>query len=253
MIETKTYIYGKHAVAEALQHAPHIINHLYVSELSSDSNLREMARKNNVSMTEYRRGGMPKALEKEVGEDAAHQGIVANISPQKLMKPFKEFAQNLEATPDTLIALLGEVQDPQNVGAIIRSAAAFGAAAVLIPEHDQAQLSGAVIKVSAGMAFRMPLISVPNTNHALRELKYKGFWVYGLEEDGRQRLSKEIFDRATVFVLGNEAEGIRQKTRELCDIMLSIPMDPRCESLNVAASAAVTLYAWSAQHPPKIS
>ena len=144
---------------------------------------------------------------------------------------------------------MGELQDPHNVGAIIRSAAAFGVSGVLMPEHNQAPITGAVVKVSAGMAFRIPLVRIGNINTVIRDLKERGFWVYGLDGEAKTSIVDESFDAPTVFILGNESKGIREKTAELCDVMLSIPMHPQCESMNVASSTSVALYAWSAKHP----
>jgi 23S rRNA (guanosine2251-2'-O)-methyltransferase len=98
----------------------------------------------------------------------------------------------------------------------------------------------------------VPLVAIGNVNEALRTLKEKGFWIYGLAMEGNP-LPKEIFDAPAAFVLGNEGAGIREKTLETCDIALSIPMHPRCESLNVAVSAGVVFNAWSGQHPQALS
>ena len=102
------------------------------------------------------------------------------------------------------------------------------------------------------MAFRVPLVSIGNINQTVRDLKDAGFTIYGLAGEGAESINKATFDSPSVFILGNEGEGIRQKTRELCDGLLSIPMNPKCESLNAAASAAVALYAWSAKHPESL-
>jgi 23S rRNA (guanosine2251-2'-O)-methyltransferase len=141
--------------------------------------------------------------------------------------------------------VLDELQDPHNVGAIIRSAAAFGALAVIIPEHNQAPVTGTVIKTSAGMVFRIPVVKVGNINHTLRVLKDELFTISGLVMNGSTKLKNMKFDTPTVYIVGNESEGIRQKTLELCDVTLSIPMDSRCESLNAATAASVVLYEYS--------
>jgi 23S rRNA (guanosine2251-2'-O)-methyltransferase len=180
--------------------------------------------------------------------DESHQGAIAVIDAGALVIPFGEFLDTLHIGKATSLALLGEVQDPHNVGAIIRSAAAFGLSGVLIPEHNQAQVTGTVVKTSAGMAFRIPLVSIGNVNDTIRTLKEKGFWIYGMAMDGNS-LPEEKFDAPAVFILGNEGAGIREKTLEACDIKLAIPMHPRCESLNVAVSAGVVFNAWVAQHP----
>lgn len=240
-----TYIYGKHAVEEALRKRLDVVKTVYAADGAlDDPKLAALARKTGEVQTIDERK-LPGGLHKE----ATHQGIIAAIDTSKLLIPWKKFKASLEATPDTALVILGEVQDPHNVGAIIRSAAAFAAGAVLIPEHRQAPLTGTVIKVSAGAAFSVPLVSIGNVNAALRELKDKGFWTYGLDMEGDSSLTEERFDRASAFVVGNEGKGMREKTREHCDTILTIPMHPRAESLNASVSAAVCLYAWSSHHP----
>ncbi len=180
-------------------------------------------------------------------EEAGKKGITpGNI--RHLPISYEEFVENLKITKDTAVVVLGEVQDPQNVGAIIRTCAAFGIAGVLIPDRRNAQVNATVIKVSAGMAFQVPLVTIGNVNEAIRDLKKRGFWTYGLDGSAKQSIHDENFEAPSAFILGNEANGIRQKTFENCDIPLVIPMAPKCESLNVAASAAVALYAWSTKH-----
>ena len=175
-----------------------------------------------------------------------------DVDIKRLIRPYKEFMAKLEVTPDSMLVILDEIQDPHNVGAIIRSAAALGAAAVLFPEHNQAPITETVVKVSAGMAFRIPLIHIGNVNNAVRDLKERGFWIYGLDGESTTSITEESFDTPTVFIMGNEANGIRTKTRDLCDIMLRIPMNPRCESMNVASSASIAMYEWSTKHPDSL-
>ena len=124
-------------------------------------------------------------------------------------------------------------------------AAAFGAAGVLMPSHNQAPITGAVVKASAGMVFRVPIISIGNVNYSVDQLKDAGFKAYALAADGSHSVSEEKFDAPALFIVGNEGKGIRQKTFERCDVTLRIPIDPRCESLNASVSAAVVLYQWS--------
>lgn len=249
MAQEKIYIYGKHAVTEALINTPKAVEKIFLAPQTSDGELSNLAQQAGVLIETL----SPKTVLPGVDKDAVHQGVVGQIVVEGLMRPYKEFADALTINPGTALVLLGEIQDPQNVGAIIRSAAAFGVAGVLIPEHNQAPVTGLVVKVSAGMAFRVPLVAIGNVNTTLRDLKERGFWIYGLDETATHPLGKEVFDAPAVFIPGNEATGLREHTRELCDILLSIPMNPACESLNVAASTAVTLYAWSSQHPERLS
>ena len=244
MKQSKIYIYGRHAVCEALENTPQAVRKVYIAPSQSDAKLRELVKKTKVpsdilgsKQMQYAEGS------------AVHQGVIALISLENLVIPFKTFMYHLKVADSTAVVLLSHIQDPHNVGAVIRSSAAFGISGVLIPEHNQAPITGAVVKVSAGMAFRVPIVSIGNLNQAVRDLKEAGFTIYGLEGGGKQTLPQAKFDSPSVFILGNEGEGIRQKTQELCDELLSIPMHPRTESLNAAVSASVALYAWSSKHP----
>lgn len=241
------YIYGRHALAEALQHAPKAVKKVLLADSMDDGKLRSLVRKAGLRAETLNGNTMPK----EVGNKAVHQGAVAAISLSELVVPYDAFLRDLpeDIGPDMSLVLFNEVQDPQNVGAVIRSAAAFGVSAVLIPEHNQAHITGTVAKVSAGMAFRLPLVAVKNENNVIRDLKDRGFWTYGLAGEGANDLSAETFDAPALFVLGNEGAGLRQKTREACDIMLSIPIHPQCESLNAATAMSIVLHSWSVQHP----
>lgn len=244
MIQDKIYIYGRHAVVEALKHSPKALKKIFISHAIADAKLKELIAKSGVPTAPLASG---KEL-RDISGSEAHQGVIGLISLKGLMRQYDEFIKGLQINKNTALVLLDEIQDPHNVGAIIRSAAAFGISGVLIPEHNQAPVTGAVVKVSAGMAFRIPLVSIGNINNTMRDLKKRGFWIYGLDGSAKKSIADEKFDTPTLFILGNESKGIRQKTRELCDELISIPISPRCESLNVAASAAVVLYAWSAKH-----
>lgn len=246
----KVYIYGKHALMEALRNAPQVIRKVFLAPDLRDVELRALLEKNKIPTATL----APGKGKEFVGKDAAHQGVIAVMNPSSLLITLDEFLATLPAfipasgTAKTAVAVLAEVQDPHNVGAIIRSAAAFGLSGVLIPEHNQAGVTGAVVKASAGMAFRIPLISIGNVNNALKILKEKGFWIYGLAMDGKTNLGTEAFDAPCAFVVGNEGAGVREKTLAACDVTLSIPMHARTESLNAAVSAAVVFYEWSKKH-----
>jgi 23S rRNA (guanosine2251-2'-O)-methyltransferase len=240
----KIYIYGKHALTEALLHAPHTVKKVFLSPEVQDGELRSLLKKLNLS------AGVLKAREMShmVGRETSHQGVIAITDPGALLIDFKTFARDLRPTADTMLVLLDELTDPHNVGAIIRSAAAFGAAGVLLPSHNQAPITGTVVKSSAGMAFRIPIISIGNVNTTVDALKKEGFVTYGLVMNGTKNIVEEKFDAPALFIVGNEGVGIRQKTMERCDVSLRIPMNERAESLNASVSAAVVLYQWSIRH-----
>ena len=242
-------VYGRHACLEALRVRPDVIKKAYLIEGAKDAELEAAVLKAKLSPLSFTERKLPRG----VPPGAVHQGIVLVMDSSKLLRDYDEFMKSLVVTNDTALVVFGEVQDPHNVGAVIRSAAAFGVAGVIIPEHRQAPVTGTVIKVSAGMAFRVPLISVGNVNQTLRDLKERGFWAYGLEGEAKQSIHTETFEKPSIFILGNEATGIREKTLDLCDIPLRIPMHPDAESLNASASAAVALYAWSIRHKGALS
>lgn len=241
----KVYIYGKHALMEALVSTPHIIKKVFLAHDAADKDLVALLEKHTIPTVPLATG-KGKEL---VGRDATHQGVIAIMDPSALLSPFDDFIQTLDTAKNPAIAILGEIHDPHNVGAIIRSAAAFGLSAVLIPERHQAGVTGVVVKSSAGMAFRIPLVSIGNVNNTIKLLKEKGFWIYGLAMDGKRMLGIEKFNTPTAFIIGNEGAGIREKTLEACDVTISIPMHSRTESLNAAVSAGVVFYEWSKKHP----
>ncbi|HQT82763.1 MAG TPA: 23S rRNA (guanosine(2251)-2'-O)-methyltransferase RlmB [Candidatus Paceibacterota bacterium] len=245
----KVYIYGKHALMEALENAPRVIRKVFLARDLRDTEIRALLEKHQIPSAELA-AGKGKEL---VGKDTAHQGVIFTMDPSSLLVSFDAFLATLDTAKNPAVAVLGEVQDPHNVGAIIRSAAAFGLSAVLIPQHNQAGITGAVVKASAGMAFRIPLVSIGNVNHTLGVLKEKGFWTYGLAMDGKAALGTDAFDAPAAFVVGNEGAGIRQMTLAACDVTLAIPMHPRTESLNAAVSAAVVFYEWSKKHPEALA
>ena len=234
----KVYIYGKHALMEALANTPQVIRKVYLAPDLRDTELRALLEKNNIPTSPLAHG---KGREL-VGRDTPHQGVIATMDPSSLLITLDEFLATLDVKKNPAVAILGEVQDPHNVGAIIRSAAAFGLSGVLIPQHNQAGITGAVVKASAGMVFRVPLVTIGNVNATLKTLKEKGFWVYGLAMDGKAALGAETFNAPAAFVVGNEGAVIREKTLQACDVTLSIPMHALTESLNAAVSAAVVFY-----------
>ncbi len=242
--QEKIYMYGRHALEEALAKAPQTVRKVFLSPEAAERDLRDNLSKRGIPFSIMK----AKDATHLVGKEATHQGVIAVVDPSSLVVDFNAFKRNLQPTEETILVLLDELTDPQNVGAIIRSAAAFGAAGVLIPEHRQAPITGAVVKVSAGMVFSVPLVSIGNVNYTVTDLKEMGFKTYGLVMNGSTNIADEKFDAPTLFIVGNEGRGIREKTLELCDVRLRIPMDPRCESLNASVSAAVVLYQWSVHH-----
>ncbi len=241
-----TYIYGRHAVKELIQNHSDRIQGVFVS-IGAEKEFTELARRAHIRVEPLADHDFRKEL-----DGAVHQGVVAKVAMDGVVQDYETFMRSFTPDASTSLVLLNEITDPHNVGAIIRSAAAFGATAVLIPTHNQAPITGAVAKASAGMVFAMPIVAINNENQTIEDLKKRRFWIYGLAGEGKNEIYKEKFDAAACFVVGSEGEGLRAKTREHCDILLRVPMHARTESLNASVSAAVVLAEWSKQHPEAI-
>ncbi|HEY0979932.1 MAG TPA: 23S rRNA (guanosine(2251)-2'-O)-methyltransferase RlmB [Candidatus Paceibacterota bacterium] len=240
--DEKIYLYGKHALREALLTRPLSVQKVFLDQnAESDKELMGLLKQHSIAVSSMKGDD----AKKQVGNDAVHQGVIAVINSEKLYTSLEDMMKIFDTVPNPCFVLLDELQDPHNVGAIIRSAAAFGAHAVLMPEHNQAPITGVVIKTSAGMVFRIPIVRIGNVNQTMRTLAQKRMWSYGLVMDGDTTLKDAEFDGGTLIVVGNESTGIREKTLELCDVKLTIPMEPGCESLNASVAASVVLYEYS--------
>jgi len=153
----------------------------------------------------------------------------------------KEFCSTLKTDDSALVLVLDEITDPQNLGAILRSADQFSVSLVIIPERRSAQANTTVVKVSSGAAQYVPVATVTNLNREIEYLKSQGFWVYGAAMNG-QAVYKTVFPKRTVLVMGNEGKGIGQLTQKLCDHVVTIPMTGHIDSLNVSVATGIILY-----------
>lgn len=239
--DANIYIYGKNPVSEALNNEPERIDKIFVRNSLKDANLSDiftLASNNRIPISH-----VPGAKLYELVGNVNDQGVVALMSAIEYMD-FGHWLSgiNLETYPGIL--LLDEIEDPHNLGAILRTAAAAGISAVLVPKHRQAPINATVYKTSAGTAGKIPIVRVGNLNQCIIELKDIGFWIAGLDIDGNQTLWELEVDRPLAFVIGNEGSGIRQKTLEHCDYRITIPMFNNVESLNASVSAALISYEW---------
>jgi 23S rRNA (guanosine2251-2'-O)-methyltransferase len=180
-------------------------------------------------------------LSRRCGSDA-HQGICADVSPFVYAS-----ADELLGRPDPLLVALDEVQDPQNLGAIARTAEVAGATGLVIPERRSAEVTPAVAKASAGAIEHLPVARVRNLADFLRDAKAAGCWCYGADAAARVRYDQVDFAGNVVLVLGAEGKGLRPRVAKACDELVSIPVRGRIASLNVSAAAAVLLYAAAAR------
>jgi len=167
-----------------------------------------------------------------------HQGLCAAVGPY----PYAD-EDALLAAPDPLLVALDEVQDPQNVGAICRTAEAAGATGLVLPERRSAEVTPAVAKASAGAVEHLPVARVRNLADFLLAAKERGLWCYGADADGPLRYDAVDWRGGVVLVLGAEGRGLRPRVAATCDALVALPLRGRVASLNVSATAAVLLYA----------
>ena len=175
-----------------------------------------------------------------------HQGICAEVAPFTYADP----ARLLAAGPRLIVAL-DQIQDPQNLGAICRTAECAGAGGVVIPERRSAEVTAAVCKASAGAVEHLPVAQVRNLADFLGEAKSVGRWCYGAEAEAEVSYDSVDYGDAAVLVLGAEGRGLRPRVAAGCDLLVGIPLRGRIESLNVSAAAAILIYAMAAApgHP----
>jgi len=200
------------------------------------------------TLTEAKQKGLtrpePKRIERHELDQltppgSVHQGIVLDATP--LPEPLLHEVVAGDTPPDLVIAL-DQVTDPHNVGAIARSAAAFGAGAVIMTERNAPGLTGVLAKSASGAIEHVPLVHVVNLARAIEDLQKAGYWCVGLAEEGQKDLSEIDLSGRTALFLGAEGEGLRQLTRKKCDELARLPTGGSIGSLNVSNAAAVALY-----------
>jgi 23S rRNA (guanosine2251-2'-O)-methyltransferase len=225
---------GVHPVAEALK-AGHPLERILIAQGAGGPRLQEiidLARKATIPVRFEPRN----ALDRLAGSQA-HQGVVA-------LGAAKRYADLEDVAASELVVVLDGVEDPHNLGAIIRTAHAAGAASVIIPERRAAGLTDVVAKSAAGALEHVPVVRVTNINRALEELKERGFWIYGLDERGTEDYSRVEYNAPTALVLGGEGSGLHEHVRKHCDLLVRIPMAGKISSLNVSVAAGVVLFEW---------
>ncbi|HKT20703.1 MAG TPA: 23S rRNA (guanosine(2251)-2'-O)-methyltransferase RlmB [Stellaceae bacterium] len=236
------WIYGRHAVAAALANPARRVRRVVA--------LSESAETVTALLKEGRAVGPAapeildrRALESLLPAGAVHQGIAIETETLEAL----DLEDLLGAIPETgaphILILLDQVTDPHNVGAILRSAAAFGALAVIVPEHGAPQVTGALAKAASGALEAVPLLRVTNLVRCLERLKEAGFWCVGLDTEAPQSIATLDLPERVALVLGAEGAGLRRLVREHCDFLAHLPTRGKLASLNVSNAAAVALYA----------
>ncbi|MGR8950310.1 MAG: 23S rRNA (guanosine(2251)-2'-O)-methyltransferase RlmB [Gammaproteobacteria bacterium] len=233
-------IWGTHAVSSLLKHNPHLALEIWISDQRQADPLNEIAvlcDAAGVSVTYLSNKAMDKLC-----NDANHQGVIA-----KRRSPASSDLQGvatkvLAENPTPIFVALDQVQDPQNLGACLRLADAAGASGLLIAESGQAPLSGVVAKVASGAMDTVPIIQINNFGNGLRVLAKLGVWIVGTDDSASQSYADVDMTAPVCLVLGSEGDGLRHRTREICDHLVTIPIVGEVGSLNVSNAAAVCLF-----------
>ncbi len=243
--QEKYWIYGKHAVRAALLNN----NRKCYSLLATTNcykeieNLVKLRSKIAVSIVDSR------VMDAKFTTSVSHQNIalevenLVNITLDDLL---------IAGSDKSVILALDQLTDPHNIGAILRSAAAFNVDAVLITQHHSPKDVSTIAKISSGALELVPLIKIINLSHSLNLLKKSGYWVVGLDGQAENNLDQVNLSGKIVFVLGSEGNGLRRLTRENCDILAKLPINEAIESLNVSNAAAIAVYEYQKHNVCKI-
>ena len=231
------YTYGLLPVLEALKASSRRIERIVIAEGARHARLRDL-------LDAARRAGVPVRKEPKIALDrltgnANHQGVVA-IAAAAGYAEAHALIENI--TLQTILVLLDGVEDPHNLGAIIRTAECAGANAVIIPERRAAHVSEAVSKTSAGAVEHLPIARVTNLASFIDDLKKRNVWVVGVEHSGEMSYAEYNYNGAVALVFGGEGKGLHRLVRERCDVVVAIPMHGRIDSLNVSVAVGVVLF-----------
>lgn len=232
-------IEGRIPVMEALR-AGREINKLLVAKGAREGSIREvigLARDAGVIIQE-----VDKARLDTLAEGRNHQGVIAMVAAHRYADVDAILARAAEAGEDPLVLVLDGIEDPQNLGSLLRTADAAGVHGVIIPERRAAGLTETVAKVSAGAVEYVPVARVTNIARTLDELKEKGLWVVGTHQDGRELYHQAKLGGPLAVVIGSEGKGIGRLVAEKCDFMVRLPMVGHVTSLNAAVAGAILIY-----------
>jgi 23S rRNA (guanosine2251-2'-O)-methyltransferase len=230
---------GRNSVVEALR-ADIPVTTMYVAgRIDADDRVREAlktATERGIAILETPRGELDRLT-----DGAVHQGLALQVPPYEYAHPSDLVDPEAPGIP--LVVALDGITDPRNLGAIIRSVAAFGGHGVVVPERRSAGMTASAWKTSAGAAARVPVALAPNLTRALEEYRKAGFFILGLDMDGEVELPDlQLATEPLVIVVGSEGKGLSRLVSETCDQIVSIPMSSAVESLNAGIATGVTLY-----------
>ena len=231
------WLWGYHAVEAALRNPVRKIQRLVATEEAAAELESLLGDASSIEPQIVPRDAIAKLLP----PGAVHQGVALLAKP---LVPWllEDVIRHLGTRERAIVVALDQVTDPHNIGAILRSAAAFGAAAVILPDRNAPEVSGTLAKSASGAVEHVPLVRVVNLARSLDQLKKAGFWSVGRAGEAEATLASHKLSGRVCLVLGSEGDGLRRLTRESCDLMARLPTQGPVASLNVSNAAAIALY-----------
>ena len=236
--EVVDFVFGRHAVVEALQ-TPDRVNRVFIQEGTSGrdaAKVIELAREKGIQVQT-----VPKTKIEDLVGNAVHQGLVASIAAYEYADLEDVFKKAEEKGEDPFIVILDGVEDPHNLGSILRSADATGVHGIIIPKRRSASLTATVAKASTGAIEHVPVVRVTNLTQTIEQLKARGIWVFGTDMNGTD-YRKWNTSGPLAIVMGNEGKGVSRIVKESVDEMVSIPMVGHVQSLNASVASALMMY-----------
>jgi 23S rRNA (guanosine2251-2'-O)-methyltransferase len=233
-------IAGRKPVMEALRAGTSIEKIVFLLGVQGTviEDIRRAAERDNVPVSQASRQEF-----RELASDATTQGVVAIVRQAKAFVSLGEIVVAAETKKEKpLILILDSIEDPQNLGALVRTAECAGVHGVVIPKHHAASVTSAVVKASAGATEHVAMAEVTNIVSTMDELKERGFWTAGVDLEGDIPFTEFDYTTAAAIVVGNEGKGIRRLVREHCDRLVRIPMYGNLGSLNASVAGALVMY-----------
>lgn len=253
--ESRDLLYGVNPLLEALRAGDRIPSEIVIAEGARDERLRELielARSKNVTVKRVARASIDRAV-----GNTHHQGVMARIAAARYAEAedlLSAIASRVGAEREPLVVVLDGIEDPRNLGAILRTSECAGVHGVFVPERRAAGLTDLVAKAAAGATEYVPTARVTNLSRLIDQLKERNLWVVGTAADATLNYTEWDWTRPSAVVLGGEGAGLHRLVREHCDVLVRIPVQGKIQSLNVSVAAGVVLYEALRQRsivPPK--
>jgi 23S rRNA (guanosine2251-2'-O)-methyltransferase len=239
-MEGEKVIYGIYPVLEAIKSEARDISEIiiaYQKKGKDISEIKTLARNKNIKLSLRNKQRID-----TLSGTWKHQGVVAIVSAKRFVEIEDLVHISLEKRSDPILLILDGITDPQNLGSIIRSAEALGVEGIILPKNRAVGVTPAVARTSAGALEYMKMARVINISRTIEYLKKKGFWIVGADEKVKTPIYNQNLNGPLGVVMGNEKEGIKKLVKEKCDILISIPMKGRINSLNVSSASAIIIY-----------